>query len=231
MNTQPLKYLSSKIQAIGFDLDGTIVDSLPGIHQALNLALIASELSPVDEYQTKGFIGNGIDILLRKTIETIKGSDAYYSFDFSSLRKRFDAFYSELMTDGTQLYPNVFSTLHALKQKQIPLVLITNKPSQFLPELLNGLGLSKMFCLVLGADDVKEKKPHPAPIFQTLGSLGILTNEFLFVGDSKNDIECAKNAGVLSVGLTYGYNYHQPIADAKPDFVFDDFAQLLNLFH
>ena len=82
---------------------------------------------------------------------------------------------------------------------------------------------------MLGGDDVKQKKPHPAPLYLTMGTFGVKKEELLFVGDSRNDIIAAQAAQCPCVGLTYGYNYGEPIADSTPDFILDDFADLLSI--
>lgn len=91
------------------------------------------------------------------------------------------------------------------------------------------LGIGNDFSLILGGDDVTEKKPHPAPLYMVLGKLGLRANELLFVGDSRNDIQAARAAGCPCVGMTYGYNYGEAIALSHPDVVLDRFADLLTL--
>lgn len=81
--------------------------------------------------------------------------------------------------------------------------------------------------MVIGGDDVQNKKPHPEPLLRVAEKLGLAPAELLFVGDSRNDIMAAKAAGFGSVGLTYGYNYGEPIALSEPDYVFDQFNELL----
>ncbi|SES63827.1 phosphoglycolate phosphatase [Thorsellia anophelis] len=217
------------IKAIAFDLDGTLVDSLPGLHSALNSALQDLNLHQVTALDVKGWIGNGIDVLLSRAIHSILPNDTLTSEEIKSLRSSFDLHYETTMISGTHLFDGVIKTLNELKKSQIKLAIVTNKPSQFLPGILNDLGLSNFFSIVLGADDVTVKKPHPAPLYSVLSQFGFYAQELLFVGDSKNDIQCAKSAGCLSAGLTYGYNYHEPIEASNPDFLLNDFPALLNI--
>ena len=141
----------------------------------------------------------------------------------------FNRFYADVLKKGSELYPGVRVTLTALKEQGYRLAMITNKPSRFLPQLLKDLSLTSLFDLVLGADDVAVRKPHPAPIYQTLGAFGLYREELLFVGDSRNDIESAKEAGVATVGLTYGYNFGQLISEENPTYVIDHFEELLSI--
>ena len=93
--------------------------------------------------------------------------------------------------------------------------------------LLESLGIADAFSLIIGGDDVPVKKPHPAAIFMVLGTFGVLQDQLLFVGDSRNDIQAAQAAGVPNVAMTYGYNYGEPIATSQPDVTLDSFDELL----
>lgn len=118
-------------------------------------------------------------------------------------------------------------TLARLAAHGYPMALVTNKPTPFVAPLLAALGIGDYFSLVIGGDDVTEKKPHPAPLYLVLGKLGLRAHELLFVGDSRNDIQAAQGAGCPSVGFTYGYNYGESIALSHPDRVLERFADLL----
>jgi phosphoglycolate phosphatase len=107
------------------------------------------------------------------------------------------------------------------------MAIVTNKPTPFVAPLLESLGIADAFSLIIGGDDVPVKKPHPAAIFMVLGTFGVLPNELLFVGDSRNDIQAAQAAGVPNIGMTFGYNYGEPIATSQPDLTLDSFDELL----
>ncbi len=101
--------------------------------------------------------------------------------------------------------------------------------SRFVPDILSKHGIDHYFSDVLGGDAFPEKKPDPVALNWLLQKHGCQPDEMLMVGDSKNDILAAKNAGCVSFGLTYGYNHGEPIAVSSPDFVADDIAQLLDV--
>jgi len=143
------------------------------------------------------------------------------------LRKLFDRYYAEAAEEGSFLFPAVADTLGALHAKGLPLALVTNKPTPFVAPILAALDIAKYFTVVIGGDDVKNKKPHPDPLLLVAQKLGLAPAELLFVGDSRNDIQAAKAAGCSSVGLTYGYNYGESIALSEPDYIFDQFNELL----
>ena len=143
------------------------------------------------------------------------------------LRKLFDRYYSEVAEEGTFLFPHVADTLGALQAKGLPLGLVTNKPTPFVAPLLEALDIAKYFSVVIGGDDVQNKKPHPDPLLLVAERMGIAPQQMLFVGDSRNDIQAAKAAGCPSVGLTYGYNYGEAIDLSQPDVIYQSINDLL----
>lgn len=213
------------IQAIAFDLDGTLVDSVPGLALAAQRMLDDLSLPTVSNEQVKNWVGNGVDVLLERILKSVNGSESV----FEHAKQLFNRHYDDVIDQGTQLFPHVISTLAYLKQNQYPMALVTNKPKQFLPALLKTLQLEPYFSLVLGGGDVIKLKPHPAPLYQVMATFGLYHDQLLFVGDSKNDICAAKNAQCKTVGLTYGYNYSESITESHPDYVFDDFKDILTL--
>nr|MCX3323979.1 phosphoglycolate phosphatase [Bacillus paranthracis] len=115
------------------------------------------------------------------------------------LRKLFDRYYGEVAEEGTFLFPHVADTLGALQAKGLPLGLVTNKPTPFVAPLLEALDIAKYFSVVIGGDDVQNKKPHPDPLLLVAERMGIAPQQMLFVGDSRNDIQAAKEVGGQAV--------------------------------
>ncbi|GAA3576349.1 MAG: phosphoglycolate phosphatase [Gibbsiella quercinecans] len=215
----------SAVRALAFDLDGTLVDSVPGLAAALDRALVEMGLPAAGEARVSTWIGNGADMLVQRALHWA-GAEATPAL-CRQARGRFDHFYAQTVDSGSRLFPQVRETLTQLVAHGYPLALVTNKPTPFVAPLLAALGIAADFTLVIGADDVVEKKPHPAPLYLVLGKLGLRTHELLFVGDSRNDIQAAQAAGCPCVGLTYGYNYGEAIALSQPDRVLERFADLL----
>lgn len=231
------------IRGIAFDLDGTLVDSAPGLTSAVDNALYALELPVAGEERVITWIGNGADVLMeraltwarqeRATLRAAMGKPSVDDHDIPQdeqlriLRKLFDRYYAEAAEKGSFLFPAVADTLGALHAKGLPLALVTNKPTPFVAPLLDALDIAKYFTVVIGGDDVQNKKPHPEPLLLVAEKLSLAPAELLFVGDSRNDIQAAKAAGCCSVGLTYGYNYGEPLALSEPDYLFDQFNELL----
>ena len=234
------------IRGVAFDLDGTLVDSAPGLTAAVDNALYALELPMAGEERVVTWIGNGADVLIlraltwarqeRAALRAAQGKPSVDHDDIPQaeqqaiLRKLFDRYYGEVAEEGSFLLPAVADTLGALHAKGLPLALVTNKPTPFVAPILASLDIAKYFTVVIGGDDVKNKKPHPEPLLLVAEKLGLAPAELLFVGDSRNDIQAAKAAGCSSIGLTYGYNYGEPISLSEPDYIFDQFNELLPAF-
>ena len=234
------------IRGVAFDLDGTLVDSAPGLTAAVDNALYALELPMAGEERVVTWIGNGADVLIQRALTwarqeraALRASQGKPSVDHDDipqaeqqtiLRKLFDRYYGEVAEEGSFLFPAVADTLGALHAKGLPLALVTNKPTPFVAPILASLDIAKYFTVVIGGDDVKNKKPHPEPLLMVAEKLGLAPTELLFVGDSRNDIQAAKAAGCRSIGLTYGYNYGEPISQSEPDYIFDQFNELLPAF-
>ncbi|HGM5491980.1 TPA: phosphoglycolate phosphatase [Serratia fonticola] len=215
----------SAIRGLAFDLDGTLVDSAPGLAAAIDLALAEMALPQAGEALVSTWIGNGADVLVQRALRWAEVEAT--PEQCLKMRQRFDHFYAQTVESGSRLFPQVTETLAQLAKLGYPLALVTNKPTPFVAPLLAALGINDFFSLIIGGDDVVEKKPHPAPLYLVFGKLGLRASEVLFVGDSRNDIQAAQAAGCQSVGLTYGYNYGEAIALSHPDRVLERFADLL----
>ncbi|WP_213993261.1 phosphoglycolate phosphatase [Sodalis sp. dw_96] len=215
----------TRIRALAFDLDGTLTDTAPGLSSALDLALQSQGLPMAGQARVSTWIGNGADILVERALSWA-GAEPEIAL-CRKTRLLFDQFYAETVEQGSRLFPQVKATLARLAERGFPMAVVTNKPTPFVAPLLASLDIDRYFSLLIGADDVAAKKPHPAPLYLVLGKLGLYVHELLFVGDSRNDIMAAKAAGCPCAGMTYGYNYGESIADSHPDYLLDHFADLL----
>jgi phosphoglycolate phosphatase len=214
------------IHALAFDLDGTLVDSAPGLAHAIDLALADLSLPAAGVERVSTWIGNGADIMMSRALTWALGR-APQPDEQRDARARFDQHYADTVEAGSTLFPHVKQTLEKLKAQGLPMAIVTNKPTPFVAPLLQSLGIADAFSLIIGGDDVVVKKPHPAAIFLVLGTFGLLPEQLLFVGDSRNDISAAQAAGVPNIAMTFGYNYGEPITASQPDLTVDSFDELL----
>ena len=203
-----------------FDLDGTLIDSVPDLANSVNFMLKTLNKQTFDEDTIRSWVGNGAKTLVQRALAGEKNPHAL---------EIFLQHYKTHLCETTTLYPHVKETLHTLYKQGFTLAIITNKPYDFISPILKTLKIDGYFSLIVGADSLKEKKPHPLPLLHVRDTLGFSTEETLMIGDSKNDILAAKSAGIESVGVTYGYNYDEDISQFHPDSTISDFTKLLPL--
>ncbi|MDO9948896.1 phosphoglycolate phosphatase [Glaesserella parasuis] len=221
--------MTKQFKLIGFDLDGTLVNSLPDLALSLNSAFAEVGLPQASEELVLTWIGNGADVLFAKGMEWTGKADEFSQEELAQIKRRFGYFYGENVCNISKLYPNVKDTLEALKAQGYILAVVTNKPTKHVLPVLQAFKIDHLFSEALGGQSLPQIKPHPAPLYYLCGKFGLYPHEILFIGDSKNDILAAKAAGCKSVGLTYGYNYNIPISESEPDYVCEDFAEILKV--
>lgn len=223
--------MTKQFKLIGFDLDGTLVNSLPDLALSVNSALVELGLPQAEESLVLTWIGNGADVLSARALDWAQKQTGRSLNEEETLqfKRRFGFYYGENLCNISRLYPNVKETLETLKAQGYILAVVTNKPTKHVQPVLAAFGIDHLFSEMLGGQSLPAIKPHPAPLYYLCGKFGLYPKQVLFVGDSRNDILAAHSAGCPAVGLTYGYNYNIPIAEANPDWVFDDFAKILEI--
>lgn len=218
-------------QVILFDLDGTLIDSAPDLALAINHMLTTLGRDTFSDDLIRSWVGNGAQVIVKRGL--CGKADYDENIDSELFEKALDiflTFYAKNLCVDTVLYKNVRSTLKILKAQGYRLVIVTNKPFDFIEPILVGLELTGLFELSLGGDSLPERKPSPLPLLHVCEKLGVSVEQCVMVGDSKNDILAANAANMQSIGLTYGYNYGEDIGEHKPDVVFEDFADIIATF-
>lgn len=217
-----------KPKAIFFDLDGTLVDSIPDLAHAIDNMLHDLQLPLAGEDRVRLWVGNGARKLVLRALAYALPSEesAIDEALFSRAHGLFSLHYQQ-SADNSRLYPNVLPTLKRLKDAGIRLALITNKPTQFIPSILKHVGLDEMFEVILGGDSLAQQKPHPLPLLHAMQQFALSANDCVMVGDSGNDIYAACACGMASICVTYGYNHGEDPFSLPANAHIDDFAQLL----
>jgi len=204
-----------------FDLDGTLIDSLPDITDATNHMRVSFGLSPFSAEEIRRLVGQGARSLVERALpgalpgQVEKGLDLFLGYNLAHI------------ADKTRIYPGVVETLEALEDSGIALCVLSNKNIALCREVLSRLGLERFFPTVFGADSLPYRKPSPEPVLALLRQFGVAARECTLVGDSINDVAAGGGAGVVTVGCSYGYGALSELAGA--DYVVEDFPSLLRL--
>ena len=207
-----------------FDLDGTLVDSASDIAAAVNRLLTELGHDDVDEATVRSWIGDGARQLITQALR--HAADAR---DVDAVMPRFMRHYGDCLLLDPRLYPGVEATLQTLRAAGVRLAVCTNKPAQYVPPLLETLGIDGCFDAVLGAGDLPERKPHPLPLLHLAECFGVDIAQCLMVGDSAADAGAAIAAGAPLVLVAYGYRRDFDLHGCGALAVIERFDQLLAL--
>ncbi|WP_394230690.1 phosphoglycolate phosphatase [Shewanella colwelliana] len=213
-------------KAIAFDLDGTLIDSVPDLAAATNATLAELNLTGCSEEQVRSWVGNGAHVLIERALIFALG-EAVEAQRLEAAMPIFMKHYEVHLQRHSKLYDGVINVLEQLHSMGYQLAVVTNKPYRFTIPLLDAFGIGHLFTQVLGGDSLDKMKPDPLPLNHLLQQWQLDKTELLMVGDSKNDILAAKAAGISSIGLTYGYNYGEDIGLSGPTAVCDTFSEVL----
>lgn len=217
-------------ELIIFDFDGTLINSIPDLTLAINTMLSHYDLQNLTVEDVTPFIGNGAKTLVKRALKkAMQDQEITDEFFEKAFQFYFEA-YEKVTCKDTFAYPGVVETLDYLREKNYKMVICTNKPYAFIEPILDGLHIKKNFSMWIGEDSLEKKKPDAAPLLHLAKEMNVKVENCVMVGDSKNDIHAAQNAKIDNIGVSYGYNYNEHIADYNPTIVVDQFSELKNLF-
>lgn len=198
------------VDAVLFDLDGTLADTAPDLGGAVNrmrerrglAALPIAQLAPVASSGARGMLAAGLDCHPDHA-------------DYEALRAEFLAEYEGALTRDSTLFAGVTDCIAQLQALQIPWGIVTNKVMRFAEPVVAGLGLDDCAVLI-GGDTTPHPKPHPAPLFEACARMGVDASQAIYVGDDLRDMEAARAAGMPGVIAAYGYLGASPELDSWP---------------
>ena len=208
--------------AIVFDLDGTLVDSVPDIHDAANRMLANEGRATLGMAKIRSFIGNGVPALISKIMTEI-GENPEDHARHAVLERCFIQHYTAAPAVLSRPFDNVQSALEALSAKGFKLAVCTNKPERIARQILHDLGMAPYFKAVIGGDSLSVRKPDSAPLYSAIDRAG--GKKAIYVGDSEVDSETALAANVPFVLFTEGYR-KAPVSEIHHHAAFRDFSQL-----
>jgi phosphoglycolate phosphatase len=204
-----------------FDLDGTLVDSVPDLHAALNEMLRERGRRPLSPPQVKRMVGDGVPTLVARALAA-SGADAA---EAATALPRFLEIYEANAADLTRPYPGVPETLTALRRRGYRTAICTNKPQRATIAVMQGLGLLPLFDGIAGGDRFPVKKPHPDHLLRLIAELGAEPRASAMIGDNENDAAAARAVGLPLVLMRYGYSRVDP-ESLGADALLDHFSEL-----
>lgn len=209
-----------EIDLVIFDLDGTLIDSSDDIAWAANRTLLHMGHKEMDLEAIKEGIGWGVKTLLERLMPD-EGPER-----IEDGRKRFLEYYWEHLTVKTTLYPGVKETIAYFRGINKKMAIVTNKPVRFTERILEEFGLGESFSMVLGGDSLTNRKPHPEPVERVIETLGAARERTVIVGDSPVDCETGKRAGIMTIGVEYGFRGREELKEAGCDILIKQFHDL-----
>jgi len=190
-----------KLKALLFDLDGTLIDSKRDLVQSVNATLRGMGRAELPEDLVASYVGSGAPILISRAL-----GGAACAAEQQSALEFFLAHYDQHKLDFTREYPGVRETLEKLRG--VPMAVLTNKPVNVSVRILAGLGLAGFFRAIYGGNSFATKKPDPLGANTILSEMGIAAAQAAMVGDSEVDVQTARNAGMISAIVNFGFGTH-----------------------
>ncbi|WP_298720878.1 phosphoglycolate phosphatase [uncultured Ferrovibrio sp.] len=210
-------------KAILFDLDGTLVDTAPDLAAATDYALQCAGRPPVGLDAIRQMVGDGARVMVERGFETTGGQPSAEVFE--KAMADFFACYEANLANKSRPFPGVATCLAKLAERGYLLAVCTNKYEHFSRSLLDQLGLSSFFAAIVGGDTLPVRKPDPGHIHGTLERIGASVDWAAMVGDSANDVNAAKAAGLPCVAVSFGYT-RIPAHELGADRLIDHFDEL-----
>jgi phosphoglycolate phosphatase len=204
------------IKAVIIDLDGTMLDTAPDFHVAVNRMRADLGLTPLTMQTIVNFVGKGSENLIRRVLAVDYDEDGVTRY-FDQALASYQEHYLRINGDYASLYPQVIEGLQALKAKGLRLACVTNKPIAFALPLLEKMGLYPYFEVIYGGDSLPKKKPDPLPLLQVCQDFALAPAQVVAIGDSSNDAQAARAAGCRVLNVPYGYNHGEPIHNVVSD--------------
>jgi phosphoglycolate phosphatase len=205
-----------------FDLDGTLIDSSKDLTISTNATRAHFDLPPLDEKVVSSYVGNGAPVLIRRAMGTGASEETV-----ASALAFFLKYYRAHALENTKLYTGVRGMIEDLARDGHRLGVLTNKPRKISFDILAALRIERLFLHVYGGDTLPNKKPNPAGILLMAKETAVPVSDTLMVGDSKVDVQTARNAGARSCGVTWGFQ-PETFDEFPPDFIVERPVDLIN---
>ena len=206
-------------QSVTFDLDGTLLDTIADLAEACRRMLEEVGAAPRSQAEVHSFVGKGMAVLVERCLTHEQPPAAE---KLHAAIESFKRHYAAVNGKFTQIYPGVLEGLRAWKASGVKMGVVTNKPGMFTEALLDRMGLTDYFDVIVSGDTTANKKPHPEPILHACRLFNVRPDRNLHIGDSENDIHAAHAAGCQAYAVPYGYNEGEPVDSANCDALVSD---------
>ena len=210
--------------ALIFDLDGTLIDSREDLTAAVNGMLTDAGAEPVSLEEVVKFIGDGSRKLAERALKSVGLLRNGDESNFDRYFENFMVHYGKNLSNKTTIYPGVVAFLK--KHADLPMAVVTNKPSRWTEPVLEAYDLLKYFRFVAGGDAYRQKKPDPYPLQKAMESMGASPDHTFMIGDGDTDIKAGQAAGVTTVAVLFGYRSPELLQELHPDYTISHFSDL-----
>ena len=194
------KQAPNKIEAVVFDLDGTLIDTAPEFITIVQRLRASHGLAALDPVQVRKMVTNGSGALITLALGMTEEHPEYLT-----QRDIFLTLYGEILGAESKPYPGLPGLVKKLAEKNIPWGVATNKPRVYAARLMDTMAFEPAAGSLVTPDDVTHSKPHPESIVLSCKNLGVRPCNTLYIGDHKRDIDAGRHAGCFTIAATYGY--------------------------
>ncbi len=205
-----------------FDVDGTLLDTLPDLVKLTNTALHDFGYPTHTEHAIRGFVGGGAYMLIRQAVPQSATEE-----EVLAATKHWRELYATVGIDLTKPYPHIIETLKELKRRGVSLGVLSNKFDAGVHQVIDRY-MPNLFDAIHGESEDFPRKPDPAGLLRTMEEIGANPQHTVYVGDSSADVGAAHNAGVFALGVRWGYHEGDPIEKTGADAIVDDAREFLN---
>lgn len=206
-----------------FDLDGTLVDTAPDLIDSLNHTIVEVGMEPLDFSDVTYLVGQGVRVMIARAFEL-----RHRNLDDATADRLFHRFldhYRKAMPGRSKPYPGTIECLDRLASAGMDLAVCTNKIEELALPLLGELGLTRRFAAITGGDTFAARKPDARHIFGTIERAGGIAQQAVMIGDSVNDILAARNAGIPSIAVTFGYS-DVPVTELGASIIVESYDEI-----
>ncbi|WP_460146440.1 HAD family hydrolase [Pseudomonas sp. S2_A02] len=210
-----------RVEAVLFDLDGTLVDTLPDITWCLNQVLLEHGCPAQTAQTVQGYIGGGVTAMIEQLATQFGIADAV------ALHQRYVTLYQSNLVQFSRPFSGVLALLEGCRQLQVPLAIVTNKAEEMALQVADALLPQNTFGTILGHRAGRALKPQPEVAWEAARRLSVDPQRCLFVGDTEIDLKTARAAGMYSAAVTWGYGMTSTLQAQAPNFYCEQPAGLL----